>query len=51
MLRSEQAVIDERLPTPLPPDEESPFASPWVFVRERQEAILKLFSSRCERRS
>ena len=29
-----------------PPDEESPFASPWVFGRERQEAILKLFASR-----
>lgn len=46
MLRSEQDAIDERLPTPLPPDEESPFSSPWVFGRERQEAILKLFSSR-----
>lgn len=46
MLRSEQKAIDERLPTPLPPDEVSPFASPWVFGRERQEAILKLFSSR-----
>lgn len=46
MLRSEQEAIDERLPTPLPPDEESPFASPWVFGRERQAAILKLFLSR-----
>lgn len=46
MLRSEQDALDQRLPTPLPPDEESPFASPWVFGRERQEAILKLFSSR-----
>jgi hypothetical protein len=46
MLKSEQDGIDERLPTPLPPDEEAPFASPWVFGRERQEAILKLFSSR-----
>lgn len=46
MLLSEQKAIDERLPTPLPPNEESPFASPWVFGRERQEAILKLFSSR-----
>ena len=46
MLRSEQKAIDERLPIPLPPDEDSPFASPWVFGRERQEAILKLFSSR-----
>lgn len=46
MLRSEQDAIDERLPTPLPPDEDSPFTSPWVFGRARQEAILKLFSSR-----
>jgi hypothetical protein len=46
MLRSEQEAIDERLPTPLPEDEESPFSSPWVFGRERQEALLKLFSSR-----
>jgi len=46
MLRSEQAGIDERLATPLPPDEEPPFQSPWVFGRERQAAILKLFSSR-----
>jgi hypothetical protein len=46
MLRSEQAAIDARLPTPLPPDEASPFASPWVFGRARQEGILKLFSSR-----
>jgi hypothetical protein len=46
MLRSEQDAIDERLPTPLPPDEDSPFKSPWVFGRARQESILKLFSSR-----
>ena len=46
MLCSEQKAIDSRLPTPLPPDEESPFTSPWVFGRERQEAILKLFLSR-----
>jgi hypothetical protein len=47
MLRSEQEAIDARLPTPLPLDEEAPFNnSPWVFGRERQEAILKLFASR-----
>ena len=46
MLRSEQKAIDERLSSPLPPDEESPFKSPWVFGRARQEAILNLFSSR-----
>lgn len=46
MLKSEQEAIDERLPTPLPLDEKAPFNSPWVFGRERQEAILKLFASR-----
>lgn len=46
MLRSEQNAIDGRLPIPLPSDEESPFSSPWVFGRTRQEAILKLFASR-----
>ena len=46
MLRSEQDAIDKRLPTPLPPDERSPFNSPWVFGRARQKAILDLFSSR-----
>ena len=45
MLRSEQDAIDQRLPTPLPPDDESPFPSPWVFGRARQEALLKHFSS------
>ena len=46
MLRSEQDAIDERSPTPLPPDEPSPFNSPWVFGRARQKALLDLFSSR-----
>ncbi|WP_186207349.1 ATP-dependent DNA helicase [Burkholderia gladioli] len=46
MLRSEQNALDERLPSPLPPDDEPPFPSPWVFGRERQAAILTLFSSR-----
>ncbi|HEV2682714.1 MAG TPA: AAA family ATPase [Rhodanobacter sp.] len=49
MLRSEQGALDERLPAPLPLDEDPPFPSPWVFGRERQEAILKLFSSRLTR--
>ena len=40
MLRGEQANIDARLPTPLPPDEKSPFASPWVFGRARQTALV-----------
>ncbi len=46
MLRSEQEALDDRLPSPLPADEESPFKSPWVFGRARQEAILNLFSSK-----
>lgn len=46
MLKSEQDAIDQRLPTPLPVDEDAPFNSPWVFGRERQAAILKLFASR-----
>jgi len=46
MLTSEQEAIDEKLPEPLPPDEESPFSSPWVFGRARQEALVNLFFSR-----
>lgn len=46
MLSGEQGALDERLPNPLPTDEESPFKSPWVFGRARQEALLKLFSGR-----
>lgn len=46
MLKSQQEAIDERLPAPLPEDEEAPFPTPWVFGRARQEAILKLFASR-----
>ncbi|MFK0333838.1 AAA family ATPase [Rhizobium sp. NPDC090275] len=40
MLRSEQDAIDAKLPKPLPPDETSPFASPWVFGRARQTALV-----------
>ncbi len=46
MLRSEQNGIDERLPEPLPPDEQSPFESSWVFGSARQRALLKLFFGR-----
>jgi ATP-dependent exoDNAse (exonuclease V) alpha subunit len=46
MLRNSQDEIDEKLPEPLPPDDEAPFASPWVFGRARQEALLKLFFGR-----
>lgn len=46
MLRSNQDAIDESLPEPLPPDEEPPFKSAWVFGRERQEALCNLFFGR-----
>ena len=46
MLRESQERIDDSLPTPLPPDEEPPFPSPWVFSSARQEAISQLFFSR-----
>lgn len=40
MLRKNQRHIDERLLQPLPTDDEPPFPSPWVFGRQRQEAIV-----------
>lgn len=43
MLRQHQEWLEERLPTPLPPDEEPPFPSPWVFASERQKAIGEQF--------
>ena len=46
MLRENQKAIDERLPEPLPPDEEPPFKSSWVFSRKRQEALCALFFGR-----
>jgi hypothetical protein len=46
MLRSEQAAIDSKLPVPLPPDEKSPFGSPWVFGRARQTALVDLVFGR-----
>lgn len=46
MLQQNQKLIDSRLPEPLPPDEESPFSSPWVFGRARQEALGELFFGR-----
>lgn len=42
-LRKNQAKIDESLPIQLPPDEKAPFESAWVFGRERQEELSKLF--------
>jgi hypothetical protein len=46
MLRQNQEDIDESLPQPLPPDEEPPFDTPWVFGRERQEALCELMFCR-----
>ena len=46
MLRESQERIDGSLPTPMPPDEEPPFTSPWVFSAARQEAISQLFFDR-----
>ena len=46
MLKEQQDRIDAGLPIPLPPDEESPFNSSWVFGRHRQEALCDLFFGR-----
>ncbi len=40
MLRRRQDEIDEKMVTPLPADQEPPFVSPWVFSKERQEALV-----------
>ncbi len=46
MLRGNQDEIQAQLPTPLPPDEEPPFPSPWVFSKGRQRALCELFFGR-----
>ena len=46
MLRESQSGIDESLAESLPPDEDSPFNSPWVFSAARQEALGDLFFGR-----
>lgn len=45
MNRDSQKEVANRSPATLPPDEKDPFPkqSPWVFARDRQEAILDLF--------
>ena len=43
MLRERQDQIDESLPKPLPPDDDPPFHSAWVFSPTRQEALCELF--------
>jgi ATP-dependent exoDNAse (exonuclease V) alpha subunit len=46
MLRKNQDAVQDLVAEPLPPDEEPPFDSPWVFSAERQEALSQLFFSR-----
>ncbi|MRD47435.1 AAA family ATPase [Caenimonas koreensis DSM 17982] len=46
MLRGNQDEIEAGLSTPLPPDQEPPFPSPWVFSKERQRALCDLFFGR-----
>lgn len=40
MLKENQDEVQNACPRELPPDEEPPFESPWVFGRDRQEALL-----------
>jgi hypothetical protein len=46
MLREQQEKIDNSLPQLLPPDEDAPFNSSWVFSKARQEALCELFFGR-----
>ena len=46
MLKKNQKAIDESQPIPLPPDEEPPFPTPWVFGKARQDKLLELFFDR-----
>jgi ATP-dependent exoDNAse (exonuclease V) alpha subunit len=46
MLRESQKEIEEALPEALPPDEDAPFKTAWVFSRARQEALCELFFNR-----
>ncbi len=48
MNREHQKQIEPTLPDPLPPDEEPPFNSAWVFSRSRQEALNELFFGRLQ---
>ena len=43
MTRRDQEEIANRLPDRLPEDREPPFPTPWVFGRQRQEALLTTF--------
>ena len=46
MLRRSQKQIDSKLPQLLPKDVAPPFPSPWVFGRQRQEALVDLVFGR-----
>lgn len=46
MLKSSQSDVQDKTPDLLPPDEEAPVNSPWIFSAARQEAILQLFFGR-----
>jgi hypothetical protein len=46
MLCETQERVQGSLPNDLPPDEEAPFRSAWVFGKARQEAICETFFSR-----
>lgn len=46
MLRRNQKEIDGRLPQALPVDGVPPFPSPWVYGRERQEAVVDMVYGR-----
>ncbi|MBQ0942292.1 ATP-dependent RecD-like DNA helicase [Ideonella sp. 4Y16] len=46
MLRGNQDELQSQLPQELPPDEDPPFPSPWVFSKARQRAICNLFFGR-----
>jgi len=43
LLKGSQKAIQESLAEQLPPDEEPPFPTSWVFGRARQEALVELF--------
>ena len=48
MLKSNQENIDEHSVDALPPDAVAPFPTPWVFGKDRQEALLERFFYRIE---
>jgi hypothetical protein len=43
MLREHTELIQEKVPVQLPPDQEAPFKTAWVYSRQLQESLLELF--------